>query len=347
MPQSAHITPQQALQRTIEHREIFHDEMLHLMRQIMSGEVSPLMVAAITAGLRVKKETIGEITAAAQIMREFCTKVEVADKSALVDIVGTGGDGSHTFNISTCAMFVAAAAGAKVSKHGGRSVSSKSGSADVMEALGVNINLQPAQIARCLEETGVGFMFAPNHHPAMKNVAPVRREMGIKTIFNLLGPLTNPAGAPNILMGVFHPDLVGIQVRALQRLGTQHAVVVYGRDGMDEVSLGAATMVGELVNGEIREYEIHPEDFGLTMASNRALRVDDAASSKAMLLDVLNNQRGAAKDIVALNAGVALYAANVASTMQDGIQRAYAAIESGAAKARLDALVALSARLVA
>ena len=347
MPQSAHITPQQALQRTIEHREIFHDEMLHLMRQIMSGEVSPLMVAAITAGLRVKKETIGEITAAAQIMREFCTKVEVADKSALVDIVGTGGDGSHTFNISTCAMFVAAAAGAKVSKHGGRSVSSKSGSADVMEALGVNINLQPAQIARCLEETGVGFMFAPNHHPAMKNVAPVRREMGIKTIFNLLGPLTNPAGAPNILMGVFHPDLVGIQVRALQRLGTQHAVVVYGRDGMDEVSLGAATMVGELVNGEIREYEIHPEDFGLTMASNRALRVDDAASSKAMLLDVLNNQRGAARDIVALNAGVALYAANVASTMQDGIQRAYAAIESGAAKARLDALVALSARLAA
>ena len=347
MPQSAHITPQQALQRTIEHREIFHDEMLHLMRQIMSGEVSPLMVAAITAGLRVKKETIGEITAAAQIMREFSTKVEVADKSALVDIVGTGGDGSHTFNISTCAMFVAAAAGAKVSKHGGRSVSSKSGSADVMEALGVNINLQPAQIARCLEETGVGFMFAPNHHPAMKNVAPVRREMGIKTIFNLLGPLTNPAGAPNILMGVFHPDLVGIQVRALQRLGTQHAVVVYGRDGMDEVSLGAATMVGELVNGEIREYEIHPEDFGLTMASNRALRVDDAASSKAMLLDVLNNQRGAAKDIVALNAGVALYAANVASTMQDGIQRAYAAIESGAAKARLDALVALSAGLAA
>ena len=345
MSPSAHITPQQALQRTIEHREIFHDEMLHLMRQIMSGEVSPLMVAAITAGLRVKKETIGEITAAAQIMREFSTKVEVADKSALVDIVGTGGDGSHTFNISTCAMFVAAAAGAKVSKHGGRSVSSKSGSADVMEALGININLQPAQIARCLEETGVGFMFAPNHHPAMKNVAPVRREMGIKTIFNLLGPLTNPAGAPNILMGVFHPDLVGIQVRALQRLGTQHAVVVYGRDGMDEVSLGAATMVGELVNGEIREYEIHPEDFGLTMASNRALRVEDAASSKAMLLGVLNNQSGAARDIVALNAGVALYAANVASTMQDGIQRAYAAIESGAAKARLDALVALSARL--
>jgi anthranilate phosphoribosyltransferase len=340
------ITPQEALQRTIEHREIFHDEMLHLMRQIMSGEVSPVMIGAITAGLRVKKETIGEITAAAQIMREFSTKVEVADKLNLVDIVGTGGDGSHTFNISTCAMFVAAAAGARVSKHGGRSVSSKSGSADVMEALGVNINLSPAQIAQCIAEQGVGFMFAPNHHPAMKNVAPVRREMGIKTIFNLLGPLTNPASAPNILMGVFHPDLVGIQVRALERLGAEHAVVVYGRDGMDEVSLGAATLVGELKDGVIHEYEIHPEDFGMVMASNRALKVEDAAASKAMLLGVLDNQPGAAKDIVALNAGVALYAANVATSMQDGIQRAYAAIESGAAKAKLDALVALSAGFI-
>ena len=346
MPQPiGHITPQEALQRTIEHREIFHDEMLHLMRQIMSGEVSPVMIAAITAGLRVKKETIGEITAAAQIMREFSTKVEVTDKTHLVDIVGTGGDGSHTFNISTCAMFVAAAAGARVSKHGGRSVSSKSGSADVMEALGVSINLTPVQIAQCLRECGVGFMFAPNHHPAMKNVAPVRREMGIRTIFNLLGPLTNPADAPNILMGVFHADLVGIQVRALQRLGAEHALVVYGRDGMDEVSLGAATLVGELKDGEVREYEIHPEDFGLVMASNRALKVEDAASSKAMLLGVLNNQGGAAKDIVALNAGVALYAANVADSMQDGIRLAFAAIESGAAKAKLDTLVALSAHL--
>ena len=345
-PTKGHITPQEALQRTIEHREIFHDEMLHLMRQIMSGEVSPVMIAAITAGLRVKKETIGEITAAAQIMREFSTKVEVADKTHLVDIVGTGGDGSHTFNISTCAMFVAAAAGARVSKHGGRSVSSKSGSADVMEALGVNINLSPAQIARCLAETGVGFMFAPNHHPAMKNVAPVRREMGIKTIFNLLGPLTNPASAPNILMGVFHPDLVGIQVRALERLGAEHAVVVYGRDGMDEVSLGASTLVGELKDGVIRDYEIHPEDFGMTMASNRALKVENAETSRAMLLGVLDNQPGAARDIVALNAGVALYAANVVTSMQAGIQRAYAAIESGAAKAKLDTLVALSTCLV-
>ena len=297
------ITPQEALQRTIEHREIFHDEMLHLMRQIMSGEMSPVMMAAIITGLRVKKETIGEITAAAQVMREFSTKVEVADATNLVDIVGTGGDGSHTFNISTCSMFVAAAAGAKVSKHGGRSVSSKSGSADVMEALGVNINLSPAAIARCIADVGVGFMFAPNHHPAMKNVAPVRRELGVRTIFNILGPLTNPASAPNILMGVFHADLVGIQVRALQRLGAQHAIVVYGRDGMDEVSLGAATLVGELKDGEIREYEIHPEDFGMPMVSNRSLKVETAQDSMAMLMGVLDNREGPAKEIVALNAG--------------------------------------------
>jgi len=339
------ITPQEALQRTIEHREIFHDEMLHLMRQIMSGEMSPVMMAAITTGLRVKKETIGEITAAAQVMREFSTKVEVADRKHLVDIVGTGGDGSHTFNISTCSMFVAAAAGAKVSKHGGRGVSSKSGSADVLESLGLNINLSPAAIAQCIADVGVGFMFAPNHHPAMKNVAPVRREMGIKTIFNLLGPLTNSAGAPNILMGVFHPDLVGIQVRVMQRLGAEHAVVVYGRDGMDEVSLGASTLVGELKDGVITEYEIHPEDFGMVMASNRALKVETPDDSRAMLLGVLDNQAGPAKDIVVLNAGVALYAANVASSMAEGIALARATIESGAAKAKLQQLMARSQAL--
>src|SRR4051795_13735052 len=306
------ITPQEALQRTIEHREIFHDEMLKVVRLIMSGELSPVMTAALITGLRVKKETIGEITAAAEVMREFSTKVHVADRTHLVDIVGTGGDGSHTFNISTCSMFVAAAAGAKVSKHGGRSVSSKSGSADVLESLGVNINLKPDAIARCVQDVGIGFIFAPNHHPAMKNVAPVRKELGVRTIFNILGPLTNPANAPNILMGVFHADLVGIQVRALQRLGTEHAVVVYGKDGMDEVSLGAATMVGELKDGEVREYEIHPEDFGLTMASNRALRVATPAESKAMLESVLADEPGAPRDIVVLNAGAALYAANVA-----------------------------------
>uniref|UniRef100_UPI004048AC1C anthranilate phosphoribosyltransferase n=1 Tax=Limnohabitans sp. TaxID=1907725 RepID=UPI004048AC1C len=286
------ITPQEALQRTIEHREIFHDEMLHLMRMIMNGELSPLMTAALVTGLRVKKETIGEITAAAQVMREFSTKVHVADPTHLVDIVGTGGDGAHTFNSSTCAMFVAAAAGAKAAKHGGRSVSSKSGSADVVEALGGNIHLSPEQIARSIEEVGIGFMFAPNHHPAMKNVAPVRKELGVRTMFNILGPLTNPASAPNILMGVFHSDLVGIQVRALQRLGAEHAVVVYGRDGMDEISLGAATLVGELKDGQITEYEIHPEDFGLTMASNRALKVDTPEQSMAMLRGVLDNEPG-------------------------------------------------------
>ncbi|WP_341686448.1 anthranilate phosphoribosyltransferase [Limnohabitans sp.] len=329
------ITPQEALQRVIDHREIFHDEMLHLMRLIMSGEMSPVMTAAIVTGLRVKKETIGEITAAAEVMREFSTKVDIADRQHLVDIVGTGGDGSHTFNISTCAMFVAAAAGAKTAKHGGRSVSSKSGSADVLEALGVNINLPPERIAASVAQTGIGFMFAPNHHPAMKNVAPMRKELGVRTMFNILGPLTNPAGAPNILMGVFHPDLVGIQVRALQRLGAEHAVVVYGRDGMDEISLGASTLVGELKDGEIREHEIHPEDFGMTMASNRALRVETPEQSMAMLRGVLDNVAGAPRDIVVLNAGAALYAANVASSIAEGIERAREALASGAAKAKL------------
>ena len=329
------ITPQEALQRTIEHREIFHDEMLKIMRMIMKGELSPVMTAALITGLRVKKETIGEITAAAQVMREFSTKVHVADPQYLVDIVGTGGDGSHTFNISTCAMFVAAAAGAKTAKHGGRSVSSKSGSADVLESLGVNIHLSPERIAQSIAQVGIGFMFAPNHHPAMKNVAPVRKELGIRTIFNILGPLTNPAGAPNILMGVFHPDLVGIQIRALQRLGAEHAVVVYGRDGMDEVSLGASTLVGELKNGHITEYEIHPEDFGMAMASNRALRVETPEQSMAMLQGVLANEPGAARDIVILNAGVALYAANVAPTMKEGVALARQAIASGAAQAKL------------
>ena len=339
MSQSQKITPQEALQRTIEHREIFHDEMLHIMRLIMNGEMSPVMMAALITGLRVKKETIGEITAAAQVMREFSTKVQVADKTHLIDIVGTGGDGSHTFNISTCAMFVAAAAGAKVSKHGGRSVSSKSGSADVLEALGININLSPEAIASCIATVGVGFMFAPNHHPAMKNVAPIRKELGVRTIFNILGPLTNPASAPNILMGVFHPDLVGIQVRALQRLGAEHALVVYGKDGMDEISLGAATVVGELKDGEITEYEIHPEDFGLPMAGSRALRVETPEQSMQMLTGVLDGEVGAPSDIVVLNAGAALYAANVAASMAGGIALARQAIASGAARRTLDALV--------
>ena len=306
------------------------------MRMIMTGEMSPLMSAAFLTGLRVKKETIGEITAAAEVMREFSTKVHVQDRTHLVDIVGTGGDGSHTFNISTCAMFVAAAAGARVSKHGNRSVSSKSGSADVLESLGASFHLNAEQIAQSIAQTGVGFMFAPNHHPAMKNVAPVRKELGVRTLFNILGPLTNPADAPNILMGVFHADLVGIQVRALQRLGAEHALVVYGKDGLDEVSLGAATMVGELKDGDIREYEIHPEDYGLGMASLRAFKVETPEESRAMLLGVLDGEGGAASDIVAFNAGVALYAANVASSIQDGLDKAQAVLQGGQARQKLD-----------
>lgn len=333
------ITPQQALQRTIEHREIFFDEMLDLMRQIMRGEISPLMTAAILTGLRVKKETVGEITAAAQVMREMSSRIEVADNSNFVDIVGTGGDGSNTFNISTASMFVAAAAGAKVAKHGNRGVSSKSGSADVLEALGVNIMLTPAQVGQCLATTGIGFMFAPTHHSAMKNVAPVRREMGVRTIFNILGPLTNPAGAPNSLLGVFHPDLVGILVRVMERLGAKHVMVVHGKDGMDEVSLGAATMVGELKDGKVSEYEIHPEDFGLRMASNRSLRVDSAQESKDVVLSVLDNVAGTAREIVVLNAGTALYVANRAESIGQGIAQAREAIASGAARAKLDEFV--------
>src|SRR5512134_969427 len=339
------MTPQDALVRVIEHREIFHEEMVSLMRQIMSGEVSPTLISAIIVGLRVKKETIGEIAAAAQVMREFATRVEVPDHAYLLDTCGTGGDAAHTFNVSTAAAFVAAAAGAKVAKHGNRSVSSKSGSADVLGALGVSIGLDPGQVARSIGEVGVGFMFAPHHHPAMKHAAPVRRELGVRTIFNILGPLTNPAGARNQLMGVFHPDLVGIQARVLQRLGSKHVLVVYGRDGMDEVSLGAATMVGELKDGEVREYEIHPEDFGLHMKSHRGLKVEDATASKAMVLEALGNEEGTPRDIVMLNAGTALYAANVAASIKEGIERAREAIASGAAKRKLDAFVAVTRKL--
>ncbi len=341
------ITDNEALTRTIEHREIFHDEMLTIMRRIMSGEMSPVMAAALLIGLRVKKETIGEITAAAQVMREFSVKVPLAPQPHLVDVVGTGGDGAHTFNISTCSMFVAAAAGAQVAKHGNRSVSSKTGSADVLEALGANIMLKPEQVAASVAQCGIGFMFAPNHHPAMKNIAPVRKELGVRTIFNILGPLTNPAGAPNILMGVFHPDLVGIQVRVMQRLGAEHAVVVYGKDGMDEISLGAGTLVGELRNGEIREYEIHPEDFGLAMASNRSLKVAGPEDSRQMLLGALADEAGPARDIVLLNAGATLYAANVADSIGNGIERAREAIRSGAARAKLDQFVATTRALAA
>ncbi|HEX7348848.1 MAG TPA: anthranilate phosphoribosyltransferase [Rhodanobacteraceae bacterium] len=341
------ITPHEALQRTIEHREIFHDEMIDLMRQIMRGEVSPAMTAAILTGLRVKKETVGEIAGAATVMRELAEHVSVPASPHMLDIVGTGGDGAHSFNISTASMFVAAAAGAQVAKHGNRGVSSSSGSADVLEALGAAIDLGPAAVAKCIERCGIGFMFAPRFHPAMKAVAPVRREMGVRTLFNILGPLTNPAGAPNILMGVFHPDLVGIQVRVLERLGVSHALVVHGKDGLDEISLGGATLVGELREGKVREYEIEPEQFDIPMASSRNLRVANAGESKAMLLQVLDGEAGVARNIVLLNAGAALYAAGIAASIADGIGRARAAIDGGAARAKLDAFVAATRALAA
>ena len=338
------MTPQAALQRVIEHREIFHDEMVSLMQQIMGGEVTPVMIAAIITGLRVKKESIGEIAAAATVMRELSTKVEIADTSRLVDTCGTGGDGAHTFNISTAAMFVAAAAGAQIAKHGGRSVSSQSGSADVLEALGANINLNPVQVAQSIAETGLGFMFAPNHHSAMKHAAPVRRELGVRTIFNILGPLTNPANAPQQVMGVFHPDLVGIQVRVLQRLGSTRALTVFGREGLDEISISGQTLVGELKDGRVSEYEIHPEQFNLPVHDPKVLQVANVEESKVMLLGALENKVGAARDIVALNAGASIYVCGLVETLADGVEQAFEMIASGAARAKVDEFVACTKR---
>ncbi|MDD4964851.1 MAG: anthranilate phosphoribosyltransferase [Gallionella sp.] len=339
------MTPQDALKRIIEHREIFHDEMVSLMRQMMSGTVSPVMIAAIITGLRIKKETIGEIAAAATVMRELSTKVDLADDGRLVDTCGTGGDGAHTFNISTAAAFVAAAAGAKIAKHGGRSVSSQSGSADVLEALGVNINLTPEQTVQCINEVGFGFMFAPNYHSAMKHAAPVRRELGVRTLFNILGPLTNPAGAKQQLMGVFHADLVGIQARVLQRLGSRRALIVHGEDGLDEITLTGNTLVAELKDGEVKEYTLHPSQFGLNTASLQDLHADSITASRDMLLSVLNNQAGAARDIVLLNAGAAIYLAGLSDNLAAGIAKAAATLASGAAKAKLKQLITISNKI--
>ncbi|WP_394063441.1 anthranilate phosphoribosyltransferase [Alcaligenes sp. WGS1538] len=339
------ITPTEALVRCIEHREIFHDEMLHLMRMLMRGEMSPQIAAALLMGLRVKKESVGEITAAAQVMREFATPVITPDPSELLDMCGTGGDGSNTFNISTAAMFVAAAAGVKVAKHGNRSASSSSGSADVLEALGASLVFSPEQVAASIEETNIGFMFAPAHHGAMKNIAAVRKELGVRTIFNILGPLTNPASAGNQLMGVFHPDLVGIQVRVMQRLGAKHVLIVHGKDGMDEASLGAATLVGELKDGQVHEYEIHPEDFGMAMTSNRSIRVNSREESAALIMEALNNQEGTARDIVGLNAGLAIYAANRTDSIEAGLKLAFETIANGAAREKLEQFCSYTRKL--
>jgi anthranilate phosphoribosyltransferase len=336
------ITPQQALTRLIELREIFYDEMLSLMRQIMSGEVTQAQIAGILVGLRVKKETVGEISAAAQVMREFATKVPVSNRAHLVDTCGTGGDAAHTFNISTASALVAAAAGARVAKHGGRSVSSTCGSADVLEALGVNLTLTPEQVGQCIDRIGIGFMFAPNFHGAMKYAAPVRKELGVRTIFNVLGPLTNPAGAENQVLGVFHPDLVGIQARVLQRLGSRHVLVVHGADGMDEISIGGATYVAELKDDKVNEYTVHPDQFGMTTAPLDQLKVGNINEACEKLSGVLNDEAGAPRNIVQLNAGAAIYVAGLADSLEAGVEKADQAIASGAAKAKLEQLIALS-----
>ncbi|MDN0077334.1 anthranilate phosphoribosyltransferase [Crenobacter sp. SG2303] len=342
------ITPQAALNRLIDQNELFYDEMLDLMRQIMRGEVSPVLMAAILVGLRVKVESVLEIAAAATVMREFATPVPVTDRTHLIDIVGTGGDKARTFNISTTAMFVAAAAGARVAKHGNRAVSSSSGSADVIEALGISLALSAEQVGQSIDKVGLGFMFAPNHHSAMRHVAPVRKELGVRTIFNILGPLTNPAQAENQLMGVFHPDLVGIQARVLKELGSRHVLVVHGRDGLDEITIADKTLVAELKDGRIEEYEIDPRQFGIALADDlKAIRVDTAEESQRMVLSVLAGSHGPHRDIVLLNAGAAIYAAGVADCLAEGIERAREAIDSGRARQKLDELVQFTRSLAA
>lgn len=338
------MTPQEALQRITAHQEIMHDDMVSLMRQIMQGDIPPVLIAAIITGLRVKKETVGEITAAAQVMREFASKVAVLEHTHLVDTCGTGGDSLHTFNISTASAFVAAAAGARVAKHGGRSVSSKSGSADVLEALGVNLNQTPQQVAQSVSEIGVGFMFAPNYHAAMKHAAPVRRELGIKTLFNILGPLTNPASAKRQVLGVFNADLVKTLVLVLQRLGSEHVLIVHGSDGLDEITITGETSIGELKNGQVIVYTVRPEDFNLKTSAIEAIQVTNSADAKTMLLSVLENTAGPARDIVLMNAGAAIYAAGVADTLEQGIKAALRAIESGAALKKLHDLVEFTHR---
>ncbi|MBM3115601.1 anthranilate phosphoribosyltransferase [Jeongeupia naejangsanensis] len=339
------ITIQAALSRLIYSNELFFDEMVYLMRQIMTGELTPVQTSALLMGLRTKVESVSEIAAAATVMREFASQVAVKDRRHLVDTCGTGGDGAHTFNISTCSAFVAAAAGVKVAKHGGRSVSSSSGSADVLETLGVKLNLTPEQVGQCIDEVGLGFMFAPNHHPAMKYVAPIRRELGVRTIFNILGPLTNPASADNQLMGVFHPDLVGIQARVLKQLGSKHVMIVHGCDGLDEITLSGNTSVAELKDGEIIEYQLDPRNFGFELCDLQALHAGDAQQSADIIRRVLANEAGPARDIVLLNAGAAIYTANIAVTLEDGINAAHEVLANGAASAKLDALVSATSRL--
>jgi anthranilate phosphoribosyltransferase len=332
---------QQAIRAVIERHDLSRDEMQSVMRTIMTGEATPAQIGGFLVGLRMKGETIDEITAAALVMRELATKVTVSG-AHVVDIVGTGGDGAHTFNISTASCFVVAAAGGRVAKHGNRSVSSKSGSADVLEAAGVNLDISPEQVARCVNEIGVGFMFAPKHHGAMKHAIGPRREMGVRTIFNVLGPLTNPAGAPNQVLGVFSRELVEPLARVLANLSSRHVLVVHSDDGMDEISIGAPTFVAELKDGKVSSYAIRPEDFGLSRADVSALRVDNAAESLEVIKGVLENKPGPARDIVTLNAGAALYVADLADTLASGVTKAAEIIAGGAARQKLDALAAMT-----
>jgi anthranilate phosphoribosyltransferase len=332
----------QALQSLIEGNDLTHEQMLTLMRQMMAGELTPVQIAGLLTGLRVKGETVDEIAAAAEVMRELSTKVAIQDRSHLVDTCGTGGDGIQTFNVSTISAFVAAATGARVAKHGGRSVSSTCGSADVLEALDVNVNLTPEQVARCVDEIGIGFMFAPNHHSAMKYAAPVRKELGVRTLFNLLGPMTNPAGAKRQLMGVFHRDLTILLVKVLQRLGSEHVMVVHGVDGMDEISFTGDTYVAELKDGKVREYTLNPQQFGLPLHDLKSIQVQNVEESKAIILDVLGGKTGPVQDIVLLNAGAAIYVAGMADSHQAGISMAAGVLNSGAALQKLHALKALS-----
>ena len=338
----------QALEQLLSGRGLGQADMLSLMQQVMGGELTPAQIAGLVIALRVKGESVDEITAAATVMRELSTKVEIADNAHLIDTCGTGGDGIQTFNVSTASAFVAAAAGAKVAKHGGRSVSSTCGSADVLEALGVNVHLTPEQVAKCVDEIGIGFMFAPNHHSAMKYAAPVRRELGVRTIFNLLGPLTNPASAKRQVMGVFSQDLTLKLAKVLQNLGSEHVLVVHGADGMDEISFTGDTFVAELKDGKVREYTLNPAQFGLKLHALKSIRVENAQQSKAMILDVLNGKasagkNSAARDIVLLNAGSAIYTAGLQANIHSGIEHAAKVIDSGGALAKLEALIQLSA----
>lgn len=336
------LTFKQALQGLIEKRDFTYAEMLSIMHQVMEGELTSAQIAALLIGLRIKGETVEEIAAAAHVMRSLATHVTIDDTAHLVDTCGTGGDGIQTFNVSTAGAFVAAAAGAAVAKHGGRSVSSTCGSIDVLEAIGINVNQTPEQVAASVDVIGIGFMFAPNHHSAMKYAAPVRRELGVRTLFNLLGPMTNPAGARRQVMGVFHRDLTTLLAGALRRLGSEHVMVVHGADGMDEISFSGDTYVAELKNGEVSEYVVNPKQFGLPLHDVKSIQVKNAEESKAMVLDVLAGRHGPARDIVLLNAGATIYVAGLADSLSAGIEAAKQAIDSGAAMSKLEQLKARS-----